>query len=242
MSSEISMSPEKRAPGSRTGRRMREFEVRGITLEQALHFEDDAWCDMFFGSFRTMNEKYPQRLIYLKWDVKKSRLSHDTVYWELITAGQTGYKFDQATNKFNDNSSHKKVSRTTDPDPYAPRMHGQNHDNVMISPGEGHDVGLGGRNIGVGTGRCANVTNYMCIHGQDGTSRVEMKRLWQLVGNVALARLDRIPAFGRGRGRSFDGNDFVEINTHGGGVPWLHVRVEANPEYNTYTGDKNHRH
>ena len=99
--------------------------------------------------------------------------------------------------------------------------------------------------IGVGVGRCANVTNYMCCRGEDGqlaTRWKEMKDLWQLVGKVALARLDRIPAFGRGRGRSFDGNDFVEINTHGGGVPWLHVRVEANPEYNTYTGDKNHRH
>ena len=39
----------------------------------------------------------------------------------------------------------------------------------MISPGEGFDlyderdqVQLDGMDIGVGVGRCANVTNYMC--------------------------------------------------------------------------------
>ena len=131
-------------------------------------------------------------------------------------------------------------------------MHGHHRGNspdlVMISPGEGHDVGLGGRDIGVGRGRCANVTNYMCCpeaswDGPRATSREEMKALWRLVGQVALARLGRHP-----RGLNWDGqikrekragtfpHESVEINTHGGGVPWLHVRVEAYPQYDTYTG------
>ena len=120
----------------------------------------------------------------------------------------------------------------------------------MISPGEGHDVGRGGCDIGVGRGRCANVTNYMCCpEGPEGpgTSRAEMKRLWRLVGQVALARLGQHPCGFHWDGQTKEekrtrtfphGHESVEINTHGGGVPWLHVRVEAYPEYDTYTGAK----
>ena len=191
---------------------MRRFTVHGITLEQALLFENDEWCDKFFSSFRDMNNKYHHKMLYLKWDVEKSRLSRSTVSWELIAAGQTGYKkrnkdgimeVRKADNKFNSNPNFPKVSKKTDRHPYKAKMHGHHKtDLVMISPGEGDDVGMDGRDIGVGGGRCANVTNYMCCpkaswDGPLATSRDEMKALWQLVGQVALARLGRHP---RGRG------------------------------------------
>ena len=82
---------EEGAPG-KPYRKMRRFTVDGITLEQALLFENDEWCDKFFSSFQKMNKEKPHRLLYLKWDVEKSCLSRNTVSWELIAAGQTGYK------------------------------------------------------------------------------------------------------------------------------------------------------
>ena len=254
MSSEISMEMKAEQPLERY-RKMRRFEVRGITLEQALLFENEEWCDKFFSSFRKMNDKYHQKMLYLRWKVENSLLSKDTFSWELICAGQTGHEehgqVRVARNQFNSNEKFQKVSKRTDRHPYEPRMHGHHKtDLVMISPGEGHDVGLGGRDIGVGRGRCANVTNYMCCpqeswEGPLATSRDEMKALWQLVGRVALARLGRRPSGffwdgrtdGEKKDRTFPlGHEEVEINTHGGGLPWLHVRVEAEAEYNTYTG------
>ena len=86
----LDMGHEEGAPG-KPYRKMRRFTVPGITLEQALLFENDEWCDLFFSSFRQMNNKYHHKMLYLKWDVEKSRLARNTVSWELIAAGQTGY-------------------------------------------------------------------------------------------------------------------------------------------------------
>ena len=250
---------EEGAPG-KPYRKMRRFTVDGITLEQALLFENDEWCDKFFSSFQKMNKEKPHRLLYLKWDVEKSCLSRNTVSWELIAAGQTGYKKGDARNSFNSNPDYPKVHKKPSHEPSFHGHKGNDPDLVMISPGEGPDVGKGGRDIGVGKGRCANVTNYMCCPDDPkegpGTSREERKALWRMVGQVALARLgqpsrgflwDKSRKLQHGqtaaekRAETFPhgGHRSVEINTHGGGVPWLHVRVEAYPEYDTYTGAKN---
>ena len=98
---------------SKQCRKVRRYRFRGITLGQALLFDNDEWCDAFFRSFRDMNHKYPHKMLYLKWDVHKSNFN-GPVIWELISAGQTGYKFPEAKNVFND-GRYQKVSKTNVP-------------------------------------------------------------------------------------------------------------------------------
>ena len=76
----LDMGHEEGAPG-KPYRKLRRFTVHGITLEQALLFENDEWCELFFKSFQDMNNKYHHKMLYLKWDVEKSSLSHNTVSW-----------------------------------------------------------------------------------------------------------------------------------------------------------------
>ena len=96
---------------SKQCRKVRRYRFRGITLGQALLFDNDEWCDAFFRSFRDMNHKYPHKMLYLKWDVHKSNFN-GPVIWELISAGKTGYKFPEAKNVFND-GRYQKNNRPT---------------------------------------------------------------------------------------------------------------------------------
>jgi len=221
------------------GRWVRECKYEGITLENALTFTDDDWCETFFQSFENMSKTHKGKFLLLEWDIYETNLSNNTVNWTLI-ANRGGYDPTKVHGDFGnviqddytpvvfDNTRSKKNSEGRQ------RL-------VMISPGKGHGTGEQGVvHRDLGEGRCVHLTNYMC---SKETSKKEKKKLWQLVGKTALRRMNgtlrRYTGYfssengHRGEIASVDrdGHAYMCISTHGFGVPWLHVRVEDKPEY-----------
>ena len=46
-----------------------ERQYAGITLEKALEFSNDDWCEQFFKSFAEVHRQNPGKMIYLQWEI-----------------------------------------------------------------------------------------------------------------------------------------------------------------------------
>jgi len=227
----------------------RECFYSGITLEEALMFRDENWCEAFFKSIEDMHMAHENRHLFLDWKIRKSELTDPDipVAWKVIAA-RGGYPKEVTPENFG-----KKVFEDHQPNMFDVEGPRKDRDIVMICPGEGkpdqpgNKGGLGGR---LQQGRCKHLANFMCPGENEdyNTKDEEKKDLWKLVGKTALERLNgtlerKIREKGRWKKTedgeyetqiaSIDkeGHKELTISTHGYGVSWLHVRVETNPQY-----------
>ena len=209
-------------PTNSKGQRVRNCEYEGIKLQDALKFTDEKWCNKFFKSFENMNKNYPGKMLYLEWDVYKSELPKTKVKWTLI-ADKKGYS-QKMKNGFG-----SKVNKDYEPS-WFPNEDAREGDIVMICPGEGSGTSTKGFvNESLGHGRCIHVTNYMCS-GKTGDD--EKKKLWKMVGETTMLRMEgKLERTDKYKDVDKGGHKKMTISTHGHGVPWLHVRVESNPQY-----------
>merc|ERR1712147_224019 len=202
--------------------RTRDCEYEGITLEEALKFNDDDWCRNFFQSIVDMHEKDKNRFLFVHWYVEKANLSDNCVKWQLIfNKGQRG--------GYPEKGFQKKDFGSKLDDGYEPHMFEdhEREDLIMICPGKGDGTGVeGGIGGSLQDGRCKHVVNFMC---SGETEYEEKKKMWQLVGETTLQRMNG--ELMRKKGIDEKEHDALTISTHGFGVSWLHVRVEADPKY-----------
>lgn len=207
-------------------------------LQDALKFDDATpaaqhWKREFFQSLQ--NHEWPGKNFYLKWNIYKAELTNTSFSWKIVM------RPDDYSSKGGNHADPSKFGSRIDG--AAPGIHqgGSNPDLVQVSPGNDDD-----RKPRQGNDRCMFVGTYMQL-----TSEPEKTSLWQTCANVATKRLsgkfdrnqvmhwDKVGGSQWGNGvaaMDANGHTHIEINTHGGGVPWLHVRIETRPEYDPEAG------